>query len=262
MKTKEEIIQALRGSKIVMINTGNPRNAEYIQHAINYIESMPKIHEELSTLNPMKIDEERMNDISMSLYEERISPMSDMKRMIDKYNSTCKDHQVLQPLPSEMPELFDGSIDKRFYITDTVTIDDLYQEIRNHYGTPTKKELVSVEELDEEICALHRVIMPATSKLIAQHLVNKYGLNPPKRDEWYEKAIPNVTEYVCDNTVHVFTDYYIETHGRRVWIQSNALGHLLSDCTPYTEPSIHDKFMASLSDEQKKLYEEMKEVKG
>lgn len=106
---------------------------------------MPKIHEELSTLNPIKIDEERMNDISMSLYEERISPMSDMKRMIDKYNSTCKDHQVLQPLPSEMPELFDGSIDKRFYITDTVTIDDLYQEIRKHYGTPTKKELVSTE---------------------------------------------------------------------------------------------------------------------
>ena len=35
-----------------------------------------------------------------------------------------------------------------------------------------------------------------------------------------------------------------------------------TDCTPYHEPSIHDKFMASLSDEQKKMYEEMKEVKG
>ena len=262
MKTKEEIIQALRGSKIVMINTGNPRNAEYIQHAINYIESMPKIHEELSTLNPMKIDEERMNDISMSLYEERISPMSDMKRMIDQYNSTCKDHQVLQPLPSEMPELFGGSIDKRFYITDTVTMDDLYQEIRNHYGTPTKKELVSVEELSNELGKLNVDLSDEGDfiKDIAQHIIDTYSLNPPKRDEWYEKAIPNVTEYVCDNTVHVFTDYYIETHGRRVWIQSNALGHLLSDCTPYHEPSIHDKFMASLSDEQKKMYEEIKEA--
>ena len=133
MKTKEEIIQALRGSKIVMINTGNPRNAEYIQHAINYIESMPKIHEELSTINPMRIDEERMNDISMSLYEERISPMSDMKRMIDKYNSTCKDHQVLQPLPSEMPESFG------YYYGNNVA-SDVWDKIIQHYGTP-KSEL-------------------------------------------------------------------------------------------------------------------------
>lgn len=250
MKTKEEIIQALRGSKIVMINTGNPRNAEYIQHAINYIESMPKIHEELSTLNPMKIDEERMNDISMSLYEERISPMSDMKRMIDKYNSTCEDHQVLQPLPSEIPD----ELQRNF-----VSLKDFYNELIKHYGTPTKKELVNVEELEKEIRIAYNKV-DSSWKSIAQHIIDTYSLNPAKRDEWYEKAIPNVTEYVCDNTVHVFTDYYIETHGRRVWIQSNALGHLLSDCTPYHEPSIHDKFMASLSDEQKKMYEEIKEV--
>ncbi len=95
MKTKEEIIQALRGSKIVMINTGNPRNAEYIQHAINYIESMPKIHEELSTLNPMKIDEERFYKIWNK------KDISEIEDILSEYNSTCKDHQVLQPLPSD-----------------------------------------------------------------------------------------------------------------------------------------------------------------
>jgi hypothetical protein len=38
---------------------------------------------------------------------------------------------------------------------------------------------------------------------------------------------------------------------------------LLNRCTPYIEPSIHDKLMEKLGDEQKKMYEEfMKEVKG
>jgi len=315
MKTKEEIIRALRGSKIVMINTGNPRNAEYIQHAINYIESMPKIHEEISTLNPMKIDEERLNKWNISKYGEPFHPLSDMKKAVDYYNSTLEDHQVLQPLPSEMPELFGGSIDKRFYITDTVTMDDLYQEIRNHYGTPTKKELVSteapiwytkdtihtflrknnysndisnelsqlwaddlqraftkgwdkcneykkelvsVEELDEEICALHRVIMPATSKLIAQHIIDTYSLNPPKR-EWWDDLKENDI-FMMAGVKHTFS--HIERRPL-LYYKENVNNSFFADlCTPYIEPSIHDKFMASLSDEQKKLYDEMKEVKG
>ena len=99
MKTKEEIIAVIEKIKSLNIALSV---ADY-EAVLHYLK--------LSTLNPMRIDEERMNDISMSLYEERISPMSDMKRMIDQYNSTCKDHQVLQPLPSEMPELFGGSID-------------------------------------------------------------------------------------------------------------------------------------------------------
>lgn len=250
MKTKEEIIQALRGSKIVMINTGNPRNAEYIQHAINYIESMPKIHEELSTLNPNKIDEERFYKIWNK------KDISEIEDILSEYNSTCKDHQVLQPLPENPPDWFN----KMFNWASPEDSRKIWSEIINHYGTPTKKELVSVDELSRSIYNNSNTLNMNECTLVAQNLVNTYSLNPPKSDEWYEKAIPNVTEYVCDNTVHVFTDYYIETHGRRVWIQSNALGHLLSDCTPYHEPSLHDKVKEKLGIE---LYDEfMKEVKG
>ncbi len=241
MKTKEEIIAVIEKIKSLNIALSV---ADY-EAVLHYLK--------LSTLNPMRIDEERMNDISMSLYEERISPMSDMKRMIDQYNSTCKDHQVLQPLPSEMPELFGGSIDKRFYITDTVTMDDLYQEIRNHYGTPTKKELVSVEELGKEIADIHVPFGDERklSRLIAQHIIDTYSLNPPKREWWMDLK---EGEKFKDGKGGVFIFdgmFYIGSDG--------VYSHPANKSTPYIEPSIHDKFMASLSDEQKKMYEEIKE---
>lgn len=241
MKTKEEIIQALRGSKIVMINTGNPRNAEYIQHAINYIESMPKIHEELSTLNPNKIDEERFYKIWNK------KDISEIEDILSEYNSTCKDHQVLQPLPSEIPK----ELRDKYIKDDSYFLKDMWQELIKHYGTPTKKELVSVEELDEEICALHRVIMPATSKLIAQHIIDTYSLNPPKREWWMD--LKEGDKFIgSDGRVCTF-------NGNHIVESSNNGNYYLNRCTPYIEPSIHDKFMASLSDEQKKMYEEIKE---
>jgi len=247
MKTKEEIIQALRGSKIVMINTGNPRNAEYIQHAINYIESMPKIHEELSTLNPMKIDEERFKSIYNSLpslgFEASFS-----QDTVKEYNSTLEDHQVLQPLPSEIPK----ELRDKYIKDDSYFLKDMWQELIKHYGTPTKKELVSVEKLDEEICALHRVIMPATSKLIAQHIVDTYSLNPPKREWWMDLKEGDKFK---DGTGGVFIFdgmFYIGSDG--------VYSHPANKSTPYIEPSIHDKVKEKLGIE---LYEEfMKEVKG
>ena len=244
MKTKEEIIAVIEKIKSLNIALSV---ADY-EAVLHYLK--------LSTLNPMRIDEERMNDISMSLYEERISPMSDMKRMIDQYNSTCKDHQVLQPLPSEMPELFGGSIDKRFYITDTVTMDDLYQEIRNHYGTPTKKELVSVLELHNDI--RNKYGLNPTISQVVKHFHDTYSLNPPKR-EWWDDLKENDI-FMMAGVKHTFS--HIERRPL-LYYKENVNNSFFADlCTPYIEPSIHDKFMASLSDEQKKLYDEMKEVKG
>ncbi len=168
-----------------------------------------------------------------------------------------EDHQVLQPLPSEMPELFGGSIDKRFYITDTVTMDDLYQEIRNHYGTPTKKELVSVEELSNELGKLNVDLSDEGDfiKDIAQHIIDTYSLNPPNRDE-FPFNLKRGDLFMNGEFLREFKSIRISIVdiGNQIFSES--------DCTPYTEPSIHDKFMASLSDEQKKLYDEMKEVKG
>ena len=235
MKTKEEIIAVIE--KIKSLNIAlSVADYEVVLHYLK-----------LSTLNPMRIDEERMNDISMSLYEERISPMSDMKRMIDKYNSTCKDHQVLQPLPENPPDWFN----KMFNWASPEDSRKIWSEIINHYGTPTKKELVSVEKLDEEICALHRVIMPATSKLIAQHIVDTYSLNPPKREWWMDLKYG---EWYKDHGNHKSVFSHVAL------ISTNGGISNIQNCTPCIEPSIHDKVKEKLGIE---LYEEfMKEVKG
>ena len=248
MKTKEEIIQALRGSKIVMINTGNPRNAEYIQHAINYIESMPKIHEEISTLNPMKIDEERMIGIWNNYPFSYNYGISGMSEMIKQYNSTCENHQVLQPLPKDKPEWFEWSLDTSKY--------DLWDELVKTYGTPTKKELVSVEELEKELIELQQQAYYGVrwETKLAQHIIDTYSLNPPKRDE-FPFNLKKGDKFMGGG--RECTLLKLETTPR---LYTQKSGYFeATDCTPYHEPSIHDKFMASLSDEQKKMYEEIKE---
>ena len=240
MKTKEEIIAVIEKIKSLNIALSV---ADY-EAVLHYLK--------LSTLNPMKIDEERMKKIHHKFYDITYSK-SQTKRIVQEYNSAIEDHQVLQPLPSEMPELFGGSIDKRFYITDTVTMDDLYQEIRNHYGTPTKKELVSVEELGKEIADIHVPFGDERklSRLIAQHIIDTYSLNPAKREWWMDLK---EGEKFKDGKGGVFIFdgmFYIGSDG--------VYSHPANKSTPYIEPSIHDKFMASLSDEQKKMYEEIKE---
>ena len=45
---------------------------------------------------------------------------------------------------------------------------------------------------------------------------------------------------------------------RSICFVNKSEGINIIDAIDYIEPSIHDKFMASLSDEQKKMYEEMK----
>ena len=177
--------------------------------------------------------------------------ISGMSEMIKQYNSTLKDHQVFQPLPSEMPKEY---LDKFYSSTTPYLLDAFWKELTNHYGTPTKKELVSVEKLDEEICALHRVIMPATSKLIAQHIIDTYSLNPPKREWWMD-----CEKFKVGATIMVSDGYRVDRFNNSFLICDENIYPVVV-CTPYIEPSIHDKFMASLSDEQKKLYDEMKEA--
>jgi hypothetical protein len=138
---------------------------------------------------------------------------------------------------------------------------DLWDELVKTYGTPTKKELPSVEELDEEICALHRVIMPATSKLIAQHLVNKYSL-PSKKEEWWMN-LKEGERFVNGNKI-MESDGCIYLFGRGEGVSD------VNDCSPYTEPSAREKLKAKgvTDDEinelinQHEKQEFMKEVKG
>jgi hypothetical protein len=219
-------------------------------------ESLTKIlTEELSTLNPMRIDEERMRECFEQVFTKDIYAKSNFKTIVDKYNSTLADHQVLQPLPSEMPKEFKslfGTLDKAIQI---------WRWFTKHYGTPTKKELPSVEELDEEICALHRVIMPATSKLIAQHLVNKYSL-PSKKEEWWMN-LKEGERFVNGNKI-MESDGCIYLFGRGEGVSD------VNDCSPYTEPSAREKLKAKgvTDDEinelinQHEKQEFMKEVKG
>lgn len=240
MKTKEEIIAVIEKIKSLNIALSV---ADY-EAVLHYLK--------LSTLNPMRIDEERMNDISMSLYEERISPMSDMKRMIDKYNSTCKDHQVLQPLLENPPDWFN----KMFNWASPEDSRKIWSEIINHYGTPTKKELVSVLELHNDI--RNKYGLNPTISQVVKHFHDTYSLNPPKR-EWWDDLKENDI-FMMAGVKHTFS--HIERRPL-LYYKENVNNSFFADlCTPYIEPSIHDKFMASLSDEQKKLYDEMKEVKG
>jgi hypothetical protein len=228
MKTKEEIIA-------VIDNTNHLSCEDCV--AIKHHLTQP-------TLNPMKIDEERL------VRAWKTTPS--IKEAIKYYNSTCKDHQVLQPLPSDIPAKI-GRMICEYARDNNMSIDDIWKEIFDHYGTPTQKELPSVEELDEEICALHRVIMPATSKLIAQHLVNKYGLNPPNRDE-FPFNLKRGDLFMNGEFLREFKSIRISIVdiGNQIFSES--------ECTPYIEPSIHDKVKEKLG---AKLYEEfMKEVKG
>lgn len=116
------------------------------------------------------------------------------------------------------------------------------------------KELVSVDELSRSIYNNSNTLNMNECTLVAQNLVNTYSLNPPKREWWMD--LKEGDKFIgSDGRVCTF-------NGNHIVESSNNGNYYLNRCTPYIEPSIHDKFMASLSDEQKKMYEEIKEVKG
>lgn len=229
MKTKEEIIAVIEKIKSLNIALSV---ADY-EAVLHYLK--------LSTLNPNKIDEERFYKIWNK------KDISEIEDILSEYNSTCKDHQVLQPLPSEMPKEFKslfGTLDKAIQI---------WRWFTKHYGTPTKKELVSVEELEKEIRIAYNKV-DSSWKSIAQHIIDTYSLNAPKRDE-FPFNLKKGDKFKIEGSTRVLDSISLNA--------TDGVSFPLSECTPCIEPSIRDKFMASLSDEQKKMYEEfMKEVKG
>ena len=233
MKTKEEIIAVIEKIKSLNIALSV---ADY-EAVLHYLK--------LSTLNRMRIDEERFYKIWNK------KDISEIEDILSEYNSTCKDHQVLQPLPSEIPK----ELRDKYIKDDSYFLKDMWQELIKHYGTPTKKELVSVEELEKEIRIAYNKV-DSSWKSIAQHIIDTYSLNPAKREWWMD-----CEKFVYKGRVYKKYSYEIFPDGHTV-LHAELSRHDLKDCTPYIEPSIHDKFMASLSDEQKKLYDEMKEVKG
>ena len=204
------------------------------------------LKEELSTLNPMKIDEDRMESILIGIGGDAYYK-NQTRKAIKIYNSTLEDHQVLQPLPKDKPDWFEWSLDTSKY--------DLWDELVKTYGTPTKKELVSVEELEKELIELQQQAYYGVrwETKLAQHIIDTYSLNPAKR-EWWRYC----EKFMYKGRVYKKYSYEIFLDGHTV-LHAELSRHDLKDCTPYIEPSIHDKFMASLSDEQKKMYEEIKE---
>ena len=228
MKTKEElvsVIESIKGLDIAL--TIDDSNA-----VIHYLKQ--------PTLNPMKIDEERFKAIHSR------NDIAGWMSALREYNSTLENHQVLQPFPKDKPDWFEWSLDTSKY--------DLWDELVKTYGTPTKKELVSVEELEKEIYDSTVNLNDNECKVLAKSLVNKYGLNPPKRDEFPfnlkkgDKFMGGGREFILEK---------LETTPR---LYTRTGYFEVTDCTPYIEPSIHDKVKEKLGIE---LYQEfMKEVKG
>lgn len=204
------------------------------------------LSQELSTLNPNKIDEERMEKMYNKENITNISYSNSITRMyVDKYNSTLEDHQVLQPLPKDKPDWFEWSLDTSKY--------DLWDELVKTYGTPTKKELVSVEELEKEIRIAYNKV-DSSWKSIAQHIIDTYSLHPNRREWWMD--LKEGDKFMKGS--EVFTLMRLDSNVR---LYTKAQGYFISDeCTPCIEPSIHDKVKDKLGIE---LYQEfMKEVKN
>ena len=231
MITKEKLVQTIRTNKALFRET--------IEAIIYYLE-LPT-----PSLNPMKIDEERMESILIGIGGDAYYK-NQTRKAIKIYNSTLEDHQVLQPLPKDKPDWFEWSLDTSKY--------DLWDELVKTYGTPTKKELVSVEELEKEIYDSTVNLNDNECKVLAKNLVNKYGLNPPKREWWMDlkegdKFMKGCYTYELSN---------LDSHVR-LYTEQNGY-FLAEECQPYIEPSIHDKVKEKLGIE---LYQEfMKEVKG
>jgi hypothetical protein len=208
-------------------------------------ESLTKIlTEELSTLNPMKIDEERMRECFEQVFTKDIYLKSHFKTIVDQYNSTLADHQVLQPLPKDKPDWFEWSLDTSKY--------DLWDELVKTYGTPTKKELVSVLELHNDI--RNKYGLNPTISQVVKHFHDIYSLNPPKREWWMD--LKDDDSLIYKGNVKTFASL-----DKRARITLKEGGWVYADdCTPYIEPTTIDICKEKLGTE---LFEKlMKEVKG
>lgn len=237
MKTKEEIIAVIEKIKSLNIALSV---ADY-EAVLHYLK--------LSTLNRMRIDEERFYRRWRNMFPKDDWELSSANLLLQDYNSTIKDHQVLQPLPKDIPAKI-GRMICEYASDNNMSIDDMWQELIKHYGTPTKKELVSVEELEKEIRIAYNKV-DSSWKSIAQHIIDTYSLNPAKRDE-FPFNLKKGDKFKIEGSTRVLDSISLNA--------TDGVSFPLSECTPCIEPSIHDKVKEKLGIE---LYEElMKEVKG
>jgi hypothetical protein len=142
------------------------------------INSMDKIlTEELPDFNPMKIDEERFKELwgNKSLGYNG----SMVQQVIQEYNSTLP--SPLIPLPKEMPVDFDKKI-KAWALNDIKKLKEVWDWLFDHYGTPEKQPLPSVEELEKELSKLWGKDIEMIQKGVAKYLHSKYSL-PPKQED-------------------------------------------------------------------------------
>jgi hypothetical protein len=137
------------------------------------INSMDKIlTEELPDFNPMRIDEERMTNIYKKTGGQKFK-ISYTQDAVKEYNSTLP--SPLVPLPKEMP--------KEFYdVAKMHSSHGTWQWLLEHYGTPSKEPLPSVEELEKELSKLWGKDIEMIQKGVAKYLHSKYSL-PPKQED-------------------------------------------------------------------------------
>jgi hypothetical protein len=182
--------------------------------------------EELSKLNPYKIDEERMKPIYERYFDSVGYSDSQFKRVMQQYNSTAQEPpQQLKPLPQEMPEWFANM----FNWSSPKDMAKIWKELINHFGTPQKAELPSVEELERDLMLLkdHTIIN------VAQHIVDKYALHTPEKKWWMD--LKKGDKFVCDNKI-IVSDGNIYLFG---------IGEGISDvnnCTPYIESEFQREY--------------------
>jgi hypothetical protein len=96
----------------------------------------------------------------------------------------------LQPLPKDMPKDVFKQLDKYKHWIDLENkwhwhfrdLNWLWKVITSHYGTPSKPDLPSVEELEKELSKLWGKDIEMIQKGVAKYLHSKYSL-PPKQED-------------------------------------------------------------------------------
>jgi hypothetical protein len=185
------------------------------------INSMDKIlTEELPDFNPMRIDEERMTNIYKKTGGQKFK-ISYTQDAVKEYNSTLP--SPLVPLPKEMP--------KEFYdVAKMHSSHGTWQWLLEHYGTPSKEPLPSVEELERELKTLPIKEIDEI-KQIAQHLHSKYSLHP--KQEWWKGDIKGMKVRLKTGEAKELDGNLYARTGVGTFVNITAL-------TPYTPPTAQD----------------------
>ena len=109
------------------------------------------LKEELSTLNPMKIDEDRMKKMFLERYSFNWDN-TQVKEMTKQYNATIGDHQVLQPLPSDEKTLNKISNIIIRYKDEHIYIEEAEKQIIEEVISPILASHVArILELEEKV---------------------------------------------------------------------------------------------------------------